>query len=79
VDVTCLAVSLMNTSELHERLCASFKLLAGRLATPGVANQRSWLPQDRLIQGLVRRGLRLWWRQEGGIWQDFRTTHAGRW
>ncbi len=53
------------------------ELLAGRLATPGVANLRSWLPQDRLIQGLLHRGLRLWWRQDADIWQDFRTTYAG--
>jgi hypothetical protein len=53
------------------------ELLAGRLAAPGVANLRSWLPQDRLIQGLVLRGLRLWWRQDAGVWRDFRTIHAG--
>jgi len=52
------------------------ELLAGRLATPGLADLRSWLPQDRLIQGLLRRGLRLWWRQDAGVWQDFR-THPG--
>jgi Saccharopine dehydrogenase NADP binding domain len=53
------------------------ELLTGRLAAPGPADLRSWLPQDRLIQGLVHRGLRLWWRQDGGAWQHFRTTHAG--
>jgi len=52
------------------------ELLAGRLAAPGVADLRSWLPQDRLIQGLVRRGLRLWWRQDGGVWQHLRATHS---
>lgn len=54
------------------------ELLAGRLAAPGVADLRSWLPQSRLIRGLVRRGLRLWWRQDIGVWHDFRTIHAGR-
>lgn len=53
------------------------ELLAGRLTQPGVVDLRSWLPQDRLIQGLLRRGLRLWWRQDGGGWQPFRTAHPG--
>ncbi len=53
------------------------ELLAGRLATPGVANLRSWLPQAHLIQGLVDRGLRLSWRQDAGTWQDFRAAQVG--
>ncbi|HEX6674151.1 MAG TPA: hypothetical protein VF486_03885, partial [Actinomycetes bacterium] len=53
------------------------ELLAGRLATPGIADLRSWLPQDRLVQGLARRGLRLWWRQDAGAWEQFRAAHDG--
>jgi Saccharopine dehydrogenase NADP binding domain len=53
------------------------ELLAGRLATPGVTDLRSWLPPDRLIQGLVRRGLRLWWRQDAGAWEELRATQVG--
>jgi NAD(P)-dependent dehydrogenase (short-subunit alcohol dehydrogenase family) len=52
------------------------ELLAGRLATPGVADLRSWLPPDRLVRGLVRRGLRLWWRQDAGAWEELRATHV---
>jgi Saccharopine dehydrogenase NADP binding domain len=53
------------------------ELLAGRLTAPGPVDLRSWLQTDRLIQGLLRRGLRLWWRQDSGGWQHLRTTHPG--
>lgn len=53
------------------------ELLAGRLAAPGAADLRSWLQPDRLIQGLLRRGLRMWWRQDDGGWQDLRAVYRG--
>jgi len=59
------------------------ELLAGRLDQPGVADLRTWISQDRLLDGLGRRALVLWWRQgqdpwRRDPWQALATAHIAR-
>lgn len=46
------------------------ELLAGRLAGRGLMAVDSWIAAERLVDGLLGRGMSLWWRSKGD-WEPF--------
>ena len=48
------------------------ELLSGRLSQSGIVPVHKWIRSEKLIEGLVRRGLQLWWMPSGKTdWQHF--------
>lgn len=53
------------------------EMLAQRIDRRGLVPVDSWVDPERLTEGLLRRGLSLWWQTGDLPWQPFELAHLG--